>query len=85
MPYTVYARGVSHRFPDFVKELLGALAAKGINASKIVQSANEASMNVKKTDESGSLKLLTHGNDIEITISLQEVRMRPSKGLSVEP
>jgi len=67
MPYTLYAKGISHRFQDFVKELLSALATKGISASKIVQSANEASMNVKKTEETGSLKLLTHGNDIEIT------------------
>lgn len=67
MSHTIYARGIGNRFQDFVKELLSVLTAKGISTSKVVQSANEASMNVKKTDESGSLKLLTRGNDIEIT------------------
>lgn len=67
MSHTIYARGISNRFQDFFRELLNALAAKGISTSKVVQSANEASMDVKKTDEHGSLKLLTHGNDIEIT------------------
>lgn len=65
MPYTTYARGISHRFQDFIKELSSDLAARGIDVSKITQSANEASMDVKKTDESGSLRLSIHGNDIE--------------------
>ena len=66
MPYTIYAKGISNRFQDFANELLGSLAAQGINTSKIIKSDNEASMDVKKTDETGSLKLLIHGNDIEI-------------------
>ncbi len=66
MPYTTYAKGISHRFHDFVRELLNNFAARGIDASEFIQSANEVSMDVRKTSESGSLKLLTRGNDIEV-------------------
>lgn len=67
MSYIIFAKDVSNRYDEFVKELLSALARRGVNISNQKSSANEQSMSVEYTDEIGDMSILSLQPDIKIS------------------
>ncbi|MDQ1281154.1 MAG: hypothetical protein QG670_2418 [Thermoproteota archaeon] len=67
MSYIIFAKGVSSRFDEFVKELSSGLARKGVNISNQTSRTGEVAMSVKYTDESGDMCITSNQPDIKIS------------------
>jgi len=67
MSYVIYAKGVSNRFDEFVRELCSGLAMKGVNLSNQSLGTNEQHMSVEYTDERGDMNILSSQPDIKVS------------------
>ena len=67
MSYIIFAKGVSNRHDEFVKELLSALARRGVNISNQKIGTVEQTMSVEYTDERGDMSIQSAQPDIKIS------------------
>ena len=80
MVFVYYAQGVGGLYVEFVERLMSQLALRGTEITHENLGEERGSMDVKHTDEEGSLEFAISGRDVKATYQVKRYRREIEKG-----
>jgi outer membrane lipoprotein SlyB len=80
MVFVYYAQGVGGLYTEFVERLMSQLALRGTEITHENLAEDHGSMDVKQTDEEGSLEFAVSGRDVKATYQVKRYRREIEKG-----
>ena len=80
MVFVYYAQGVGGLYTEFVERLMSQLALRGTEITHEDLAGDHGSMDVKHTDEEGSLAFAVSGRDVKATYQVRRYRREIEKG-----
>ena len=80
MVFVYYAQGVGGLYEEFVERLMSQLALRGTEITHEDLGEDRGSMDVKHTDEEGSLELAVSGRDVKATYQVKRYRREIERG-----
>ena len=80
MAFVYYAQGVGGLYVEFVERLMSQLALRGTEIMHENLGEDRGSMDVKHTDEEGSLEFAISGRDVKATYQVKRYRREIEKG-----
>lgn len=80
MVFVYYAQGVGGLYVEFVERLMSQLALRGTEITHEDLGEGRGSMDVKHTDEEGSLELAVSGRDVKATYQVKRYRREIERG-----
>ena len=80
MVFVYYAQGVGGLYVEFVERLMSQLALRGTEITHEDLGEERGSMDVKHTDEEGSLEFAISGRDVKATYQVKRYRREIEKG-----
>lgn len=80
MAFVYYAQGVGGLYVEFVERLMSQLALRGTEIMHENLGEDRGSMDVKHTDEEGSLEFAVSGRDVKATYQVKRYRREIEKG-----
>ncbi|HOT94934.1 MAG TPA: hypothetical protein PK089_07070 [Methanoregulaceae archaeon] len=80
MPFIYYAQGVGSLYDEFVERLMSQLALRGTEITHAELAEGHGRMDVKHTDEEGSLELSVSGRDVKASYQVKRYRREVERG-----
>jgi uncharacterized protein YcfJ len=80
MVFVYYAQGVGGLYEEFVERLMSQLALRGTEITHEDLGEDRGAMDVKHTDEEGSLEFAVSGRDVKATYQIKRYRREIEKG-----
>ena len=80
MVFVYYAQGVGGLYDEFVERLMSQLALRGTEITHENLGEGRGSMDVKQTDEEGTLEFAVSGRDVKATYQVKRYRREIEKG-----
>lgn len=80
MVFVYYAQGVGGLYEEFVERLMSQLALRGTEITHENLGEGRGAMDVKHTDEEGSLEFAVSGRDVKATYQVKRYRREIEKG-----
>ena len=80
MVFVYYAQGVGGLYDEFVERLMSQLALRGTEITHENLGEGHGTMDVKQTDEEGSLEFAVSGRDVKATYQVKRYRREIEKG-----
>jgi uncharacterized protein YcfJ len=80
MVFVYYAQGVGGLYTEFVERLMSQLALRGTEITHENLAEGHGTMDVKHTDEEGSLEFAVSGRDVKATYQVKRYRRELEKG-----
>ncbi len=80
MVFVYYAQGVGGLYEEFVERLMSQLALRGTEITHENLGEGRGSMDVKQTDEEGTLEFAVSGRDVKATYQVKRYRREIEKG-----
>lgn len=80
MEFVYYAQGVGGLYEEFVERLMSQLALRGTEITHENLGEGRGAMDVKHTDEEGSLEFAVSGRDVKATYQVKRYRREIEKG-----
>jgi outer membrane lipoprotein SlyB len=80
MVFVYYAQGVGGLYEEFVERLMSQLALRGTEITHENLGEGRGTMDVKQTDEEGTLEFAVSGRDVKATYQVKRYRREIEKG-----
>ncbi len=80
MPFVYYAQGVGALYDEFVERLMSQLALRGTEITHEELQEGRGRMDVKHTDEEGSLEFAVSGRDVKASYQVKRYRCEIERG-----
>jgi len=80
MVFVYYAQGVGGLYDEFVERLMSQLALRGTEITHESLDEGRGTMDVKQTDEEGTLEFAVSGRDVKATYQVKRYRREIEKG-----
>lgn len=80
MPFIYYAQGVGSLYDEFVERLMSQLALRGTEITHEELEEGRGRMDVKHTDEEGSLEVSVSGRDVKASYQVKRYRREVERG-----